>query len=98
MARGAAKSAKSKPYNAPSRIPIMDEPGTTIATIRPPAAPTMTQMIIAVRSEERMIYFRYYEPVAGRGPGAGLLSPGLVFGRPPPLVSYACSLISVVRN
>jgi hypothetical protein len=33
----------------------MDEAGTTVVMARPPAAPTRTQMMIAVKSEERMI-------------------------------------------
>src|SRR4029453_4100179 len=77
MARGAAKSAKNKPYKAPSRIPIMDEAGTTIATTRPPAAPTMMQMIIAVRSEERMIYFQILCTSGGTHPMIRLMRPGM---------------------
>ena len=54
----------------------MSEAGTTMVTTRPPAMPTMIQMMIAVRSRERMIYLRYYESVAERIPCSGLRATG----------------------
>src|SRR5262249_56353500 len=64
IARGAAKSAKSEPYNEPSRILTTGEPVTTEVRTGPPAAPTMTQMTIGTRSGERMIYLQNCELVA----------------------------------